>query len=516
MKTVPSHRLSRLCTGLALFGAFGAADAAVGARVLLQEWSPLTPKQQSVRVLASDPSVVSDAIQKAWSEARPKICDQLQAAMGKGGAAAGQTLYDIKCLLDEAATFSVASAGANALAASLAVSGYVEATSTTPLAAGKYADPRFSLALTARVLLTMSVQPSLDQTLRIDKAQFKLSDATLDSQGMVGDLLKFVSDDLIPYFHGPNYRHVAENAIDSVAVELAGRFNAALVPVNVRLRGPSGAVRVAVWGKPDAIVVAFGPRELSPPSGGMMFGALRWDTSKILAPGRCDSFSIDAAVQTGPAPLRDPGGYYEAGDAPMRKVGSFQLEPDGATGECHYRVSGLAAAWPNELSPRSSLASNARGGTSSHTFSYALAGDGWDGRNVIPQPNAERNYVIRATLSGSASLDPAAAIKKRLASPDDPRINPVDRMSTGVLTPDSQRAALPAQGRSAAPATPGTRTTANGTPSSATLALQPARSSFGPQQGGAASLNPQPLPPDPPDPKAPVLRWSPTSPAVLR
>src|SRR5437870_3692325 len=168
MKARPSHRLLPLGLGAALLSAAVASHAAVGARVLLQEWSPLTPKQQGVRIVANDPSVVSDAVQKAWTEVRPRICAQLLAAMGKGRVAAGQTLYDIKCLLDEAPGFSVASAGPNALSATLAIGGYVEATSTTPTALGSYADPRFSLALKANLVLALAVQPNLYQTLRID------------------------------------------------------------------------------------------------------------------------------------------------------------------------------------------------------------------------------------------------------------------------------------------------------------------------------------------------------------
>src|SRR6185369_14891758 len=136
----------------------------------------------------------------------------LYLAMGKGGAAAGQTLHDIVCVLDEHATLEVARSGPAALSAQLAISGYVETSSTTPTIVDGAVDPRFSVALTARLLLAISVQPSRDQTLRIDKAQFKLSNATLDSHNLSGDLLKFLGEDLSPYFGGPNYKRLAEGA----------------------------------------------------------------------------------------------------------------------------------------------------------------------------------------------------------------------------------------------------------------------------------------------------------------
>jgi len=467
--------------GIALLTGAASAQAAIGARVLLQEWSPYDPGKQPVRTVADDPRVVSDALQKAWSEARPRICATLVSAMGKGGAAAGQTLHDITCRLDERVVLGVASAGPNALSATLAVSGYVEASSTTPTIIDRDADPRFSVALTARVLLAISVQPNPDQTLRIDKAQFRLSDATLDSHNLSGDLLKFVAEDLSPYFHGPNYRRLAEAAIDATAIDLAARFNSALTPVNAALRGPSGAVRIAVWGKPDAIVIAFGPREVAPQVGATMFGAMRWDTTKM-PPGTCESFRIDASVQTGPAPLRDPSGYYEPGDAPRRSLGSFQAQQSTAGGECRYRLSGIAVGWPNSLKTTSTIDAGKSTGNSLHATHYALVPDGWDGRTVVAQPSSERNYVIRGAIEASALLDPAATLKHGAVNPADPRIQATDRMATDTA-PSRSQAAMVGQGKAALPA------------KAATTFVTRARAT----NADAVTLNPQPLPPDPPE-----------------
>ena len=487
MKVLPVS--SRVAIGAALLAGAAAAHAGVGTRVLLQEWSPLAPTEQRVRVLADDPNVVSDAVQAAWREARPRLCTALRNAMGQGGIAAGQTLHEITCLLDDNVTFAIAGAGPNALTATLAVSGYVEASSTTPKIFGQGTDPRVSVALTGRMLLALTVQPNADQTLRIDKAQFRLSDATLDSHNLTGDVLKWVAEDLSPFFKGPDFRRLAEGAIDAIGIDVTGRFNAALAPVNARLRTPSGLVRVGVWGKPDAIVIAFGPREIAPPSGGGMWGALRWNRSTVIAPGSCDSFRIDASVQTGPAPLRDPGGYYEPGDAPRRSVGSFQLLPSSAAGECRYRLSGLAPGWPNALAPRSSIGAGKGAGNSLHSTHYAVVGDGWDGRTVVPQPNAERNYVVRASLEGSASVDPAAALQHGAANPLDPRTSAIDRVTPGT----------------AATRPPGAGVTPKATvPAKAATGMVSERTRVAP--GAAVSLNPQPLPPDPPEMARPVLR----------
>jgi hypothetical protein len=441
-----------LAAGLVL--AMQPALSAVGARILVQVWSPLTPKQQSVNVLLDDKTLVTDQIAKAWSDARPQICAALLGEMGKAGFAAGQTLRDIKCMLDPNAELMVANSGPGALNLKLAIGGVVEATSTTPTALGKYADPRFSLALRAHLDLAVSVQPSPAQTLRVDSAKVTVSDATLDSHNFSGDVLKFVADDLLPFFGGPHFRQLAESAINAAQTNTASRFNNALTPVNAKLRGPSEYVRVAVWGRPDAIVVAFGPKPLSPPRAGTMSGALRWDASKVTAPGGCDSFSISASVQTGPAPLLDPNGYFESSQAPMLQVGKFEPVRSTAPNECGYRMSGLADGWPNEVRARSSVGASKVPGNSLFRLSFALVGDGWDGHNVVPQPNALRNYIVRGSAAGEASLDAGAAAKSRIHSPADPVVNPaalaaspIDRVQASRTAPGpAAQAGAPSQG----------------------------------------------------------------------
>jgi hypothetical protein len=492
MKTVGSTSLRALVCGIALFGGMSAAHAVVGARVIVQQWKPTAPDVQTTTA-TEDPSAVSDAVQAAWNEARPRICNALYLAMGKGGAAAGQTLHDIVCVLDEHATLEVARSGPAALSAQLAISGYVETSSTTPTIVDGAVDPRFSVALTARLLLAISVQPTRDQTLRIDQAQFKLSNATLDSHNLSGDLLKFVGEDLSPYFGGPNYKRLAEGAIDSIGVDLTALFNRALAPVNAKLRGPSDMVRLGVWGRPDAITVAFGPRELVPPLGGTMFGVMRWDSSKMPA-GTCEKLRIDATVQTGPAPLRDPGGYYEPGDAPRRGVGSFQRLPSTAGADCRYRLSGIAVGWPNSLNA-ATLDGNKSAGNSIHSTRYTLVGDGWDGRTVIAQPSIERNYVIRGEIEATAVVDPAATLKHGAVNPADPRIQVADRLATEATT--RPQGATIGQGK-AAP-------TGKATP--AFGAAKPRATN-----ADAVTLNPQPLPPDP-DPTSPARSQSAFRPA---
>jgi hypothetical protein len=405
-------------TGLAMLTCAIAAQAATGARVLLQTWNPQSPEQQGVITLVDQPSLVSDSLQDAWMRARPRICDQLKLKMGASGAAAGQTLYDINCVLDPNALLTIEPAGQNALRARFAVSGYVEATSTTPTVLGSYADPRFSLALTANEDLILAVQPDPNQTLHVSKALFTLEGATLDSHNFSGDVLKFVADDLIPFFGGPSYKRLAENAIDGLSADFANDFNAGLAPVNAQLKGPSDAIRVGVSGSGNYVTVAFAPREVTPPSNGSMVGVFQWNPAEFTPRNGCQSFDIHATVQTGPVPM-----FTANAAAPTRDVGALQASQITAN-TCAFVLRGLAAGWPNALTTHVEGGAAASAGSSILRVGYALVGDGWGGRVVIPQPEADaRNYRV------SRSLD-ATAIEttdfRKLNYRTDPRINPAD------------------------------------------------------------------------------------------
>lgn len=274
----PANALSHFAAATLLAACVPSAFAAVGARVLVQEWNPTQPDRHGARVLADDPDIVSRSIAQAWANARTLICAQLKARLGAPRLVRGQTLYDIDCRLDPNAAFTVESAGANALHLTFAIRGNsIAATSTVPDPLGRDFDPRFSLTLDATLRIALTVQADPNNTLRATQAQFTLGNAKIDSHNASGDVLKFVADDLIPFFGGPNFKTLAENAVNSVSFNLAAQFNSALAPVNAKLRGPSDYVRVGVWGRPNRITVAFGPRELTPPADGSISGVVRWD-----------------------------------------------------------------------------------------------------------------------------------------------------------------------------------------------------------------------------------------------
>lgn len=395
------------------------ADAATGARVLLQVWNPLTPDKSDVRTLLDNPSLVSDSLQDAWQQVRPQICHQLYLKMGLGGAAGGQTLSNIDCVLDEKIKLDIVPAGQNALRATFAVGGYVAATSTTPTFIGKEGDPRISVALTAKLDLTLAIQLDRDNTLHAVKAKFTLSNATLDTHNFAADLLKALSD-VAHFFGGPDYKRMAEDAIDGISFDLTNTFNSALAGVNAQLRGPSDAIRVGVSGRDNYVSVAFAPREITPPANGRMTGLVRWDPAKFTPRNGCQSFFIGAQVQTGPAPL-----FANDTNPPMREVGTFQSSPAGEN-TCKFTLSGLADGWPNivggkVLDPPVTRTS----GNANHIETYFLLADGWDGRTIVPQPTADgRNFRAFESDLKLANLKQLERAYQRNTDPINSRVDP--------------------------------------------------------------------------------------------
>jgi len=402
---------------------FTTVDGPTGLRLYLQAWNPLTPDQPNVLTLLDEPSMVSDSLQNAWTQLRDETCKQIKGKMGLGGAANGQTLSDIKCLLDDHMAFSIASSGQQMLRATFAVGGYIEATSTTPTKFGSYLDPRLSVSLDGKLELTIAIQPNRDQTLRVETARFTVNDARLDSHNAVGDLAKWVVDDLIPFFGGPNYKNMAESAVNDVSVDLAGIINSALESVNAKAKGPSDAVRIGVSGSSGYISVAFAPRDITPPTNGSISGLLRWNASEFTPRNGCQSFDVRATVQTGPVPM-----FVPDASAPTSQVGSFQISAvDDHT--CSFTLSGIAAGWPNVITARIlDGGATSSAGSSLTTLNYVLVGSGWNGRTVVPQPSADgRNYIVQRNFGATSIKDTdyrskAAVVRTRT----DPRVNPGD------------------------------------------------------------------------------------------
>lgn len=424
-----------LAAAAALCTLAGAASAAgpVGARVLVQQWDPRQPETQAAHTLADDPDIVSRSIAQAWAAGREQICHALKARLGTPGLAKGQSLYDIDCRLDPNAAFSVESAAANALHVRFSIRGNsVSATSTLPDPLPKALDPRFSLALDASLTVKLAVQPDPARTLRAVEATFALAGAKLDSHNASGDAVKFVADDLIPFFGGPNFKQMAEAAVNGVSSNVAGSFDSAMAPVNAMLRGPAQAVRVGVWGRPNRITVAFAPREIAPPGGGTASGALRWDPAQYL-PKDCSSFTLQASVQTGPAPLLNPDNPAVVGVAPTRKVGSVSLAPAGDR-ECRYSIANLPPGWPARIDAQvQGIARLQTGGNTFFRRQVALLPDGWSGAVIANAAN--RDWRLAESTGPRNVAQRRTVVKDPLGPVAKPLVRDVDPADTVALNP---------------------------------------------------------------------------------
>jgi hypothetical protein len=196
--------------------AAASAQAAIGARVLVQQWSPLAPDTQSVRVQLDQPSLVSDSLLAAWPKVRVSLCQAIIAQLGVPGAAAGATLRDIQCNLDRNIALAVRQNDTNGLVVTLTLpSNSITATSTQSTVCGRECDPRFSVSASARLTLGISVQPNPDQALVVTRTTLSFSNASIDSHNFAADIAKFVDDTLVPFFRGASFQTVATRAIDS-------------------------------------------------------------------------------------------------------------------------------------------------------------------------------------------------------------------------------------------------------------------------------------------------------------
>lgn len=69
-------------------------------------------------------------------------------------------------------------------------------------------------------------------------------------------------------------------------------------------------------------------------------------------------------------------------------------------------------------------------GSSIYSVSYSLVGDGWNGRIVTPQPNANGNYLVGRSIDSTAIKTPDySSLKKVVEAETNSRVNPADTVS---------------------------------------------------------------------------------------
>ncbi|MEO8366345.1 MAG: hypothetical protein ABI538_09090 [Pseudoxanthomonas sp.] len=418
---------------LSALAASPVAAADFGARAVLQGWDPRTPDQSPSTVLADRPDGIGDALRQMWPDVQAKICATLVAKLGVGGLAGGETLHDIQCRLDDAPPFDVIGAGRDGLRVTAPVGAYLEASSTTPdlvlgVGLGRDADPRFSIAVTAHLDIALALQ-SAGPLLRATRATAKFDAARIDSHNLTGDVLAFVVGTWAPFFGSPDFKALAEQAIDGVSADIIGRVDGALAPLNAAIVPPPGNVRLGARVRNRYLEIAFGPPPRLPPTQGTVSGTLRWDPATFTPRKGCASFALRASVQTGPVPMFAPDPT-----PPSRTVGVLQLADTGP-GSCAYVLQGVADGWPNAIASQVLDPPVVRAGTSGDTHViYALAADGWSGANATPVPAITgRDYRVRTSMlhTPGERIDAVRDVRSRIA---DPLVDP-DRSNDALVVP---------------------------------------------------------------------------------
>lgn len=408
---------THLAIAASALGLVATAHAAVGAKIGLQAWDPSHPDQERMVVPYDHPSAVSDAVMQAWNDARAPLCALMRAELGHSNRfASGVTLYNIDCRLQAAAQFTVRQLSANQLEVAFGLArNTLIASATTPTILTKGYDPRASLDFDFDVRVAVSIQPNAAKTIEVTQISSGVSRTHLDSQNLTADVLK-AGNSLLAFVSGTDMKQMAEGLLNRIntesqraadgrplGVSMRDQANALLAPVNQALAVPLTHVQAGAWFHNGKIVLAFAPRNLPAPSmTGAIEGVIHWPAS-VNSNGGCESFRINARVQTGPSPITGPALTF--GAAPLAWVGSYapvgQPYRDVDRLACRYRISGLPAAVASQLVPAlpqmSVVGQHAVSGSGSMTAPVSFASlrpEGWTEAYVTPAPTAtHRDFV---------------------------------------------------------------------------------------------------------------------------
>ena len=409
----------------------------IGGQVLAQVWDPRNPQQQNIQIPYDHSTAVSDAVFSAWSAVRNLVCGDLMKQLGQSDLLAkGITLKNIECRLPDG-ELTATQNGAKGLTLTYRVKDvHFAATSTTgDFPCGSECDPRFSLRFDVGFELGLALQVAGD-TVRVTAAKVQVSNALIDSHNWSADLIKWADDNLVPLLRGNSFRSQAEAALNNVEYNFANEVNPKLAPLNNTLRAPQGMVRIGLWARPNKIYVAFTPTEWLPPANGSVSGRVFWkstiNTNQPIS--NCSAFSMEAMVQTGPAPITDPV-RRSLGLAPSRRVGHVStgspLARAGDVWQCQYTLGSLPAGIPVQVLAHTpgNVAGTSRNSQAflalrlepvgwdrnGHTLVDGGSGRDWEvkGHYVSPPGIAQRQRV----LSKDIVPDPAPDRVKQLTNP---------------------------------------------------------------------------------------------------
>ncbi len=476
----------------------------IGVRLLVQPWTPVTDDETVHRV--EHPDMISTALAEAWRASKPDLTAQIVEHLSRPDIAPGFTLREIVLSLpDPQLTVQRISGGGNQplrLRVDLRLpGGQVEATSTQPTPLGAFADPRCR----ARIDLTASMLLSVGQG----------TTTLLSAERLPGE----------PVIRADNFDWAGENAVcaafkaavagfgfdgivkrlvtDSVARSPAGdalvtKLQQFLVSANGQLAAalPGGLPRREAWfverSGAQLLALYFAPVTPMPDAGppATITGTLRILPARgVVGAGiqqpavDCASLPVAAERKAGPRPVLNAFGAL--GEAPMeelRLTTSCTRAPDGSL---QHSIGGLSSTFPNIL--RSTGLSHGCRPGQTWKSGLVLMLPGRNNQRILPSELSARFDIDVAPLSSPCALQ---FIEER----DPRRREPLDRdtawrsfeeITRGRMTLDrSLGEVLGRFGGLEIGMDPVSGGTAIG--------------GFA-EGGGLVSLNPQPLPPEPPD-----------------
>ncbi|MEZ4234997.1 MAG: hypothetical protein R3F59_02305 [Myxococcota bacterium] len=328
----------------------------VGLRVMVQPWTPVTDDDHVER-LVDDPALISGAIHGAWVEHQAQLHDALVTLLGQGDLVMdGVTMQDIDLRVPEPTLTLTSRGGGGAAPLDLAwvvtFDGiHLATTLTTPSDLGAWADPRamvdFDLTFTVPVGPGADVaRPLSVSTIPPGTELVAVSDVHVDSDNVVADIALAVAR----VFVDPDrlLERKATRALQDVNDLGLTMVRQGVTAVNDGVAGvvPSGLVRISSWVRPTGLLTfAFGVVGPLPdgPSASIT-GTFRSATTDggVLAAARCEQMPIRAARKAGPRAILNDEGLL--GEAPMQPL-NLTVSCTGST----YRISGLSALFPNEL-----------------------------------------------------------------------------------------------------------------------------------------------------------------------
>ena len=373
-----------------------AASPPVGLTLYAEQWNPTQTNGESLVILTSSPTLVSDTLTSAWGSFRNWYLANIPAQLAganylhsvSSSAPDGVTLYSRsgdfhrppEMTLTTQPQMRIVPNGVSAIAGIFSLPGStLSFCATTPSFAGKYADPCATFTVDMTVNVGMQIGDTPGHMIQVTNATVSLSNFHYGNENFPAEVAVLVSD-ILKVLGGPDYQAMLAKTVDSQRVSvlamlqkpidaLDGQIEAyeqtALRNINQQL-GSAGAfdrlMHLAVWARnaPNSQMLTL---LVAPPKTGLAInpasetaqfsGTMTFDGSVTQLPASCANYNhsqqITAQVQTGPRPVVafDLSNKPEWGDAPVQPL-AVVFNGGALQGRaCSYSLGHLAVGLPN-------------------------------------------------------------------------------------------------------------------------------------------------------------------------